>query len=1224
MLPKISEGTEKLASQMASYEPKSTIAKIAGLLTVPSLISNTIRIEFLAHLAVAYCNGNKDAKNKVLRRWLNHDLAEMQLSMMEDPAEDVFITNVISPFGNFRIFEANWNHSAYYLQSILDVFLSTEPPETVQRLLPPILSLLKLSDHIAERLNLQRWMSEESMAHGQLLISKATNIVARSEAVTFSGSELENLNIDAVNLEPFILNHENKEKLTDETPGNSSLEKLPLLKFGDEIVLALPHAVGPAVRRYFLSELNRAGFLREFEKVFMKIQADQVIDELRNLDIESIPQSKQEESLPPLHSLLFKYDENKYLHIILIHDLFSEINEGGLDSSRQFSNEEADGLWTHINSVANQFLGETEFVEGFTLVILGGLGRGYFLPAKDLPERWYSSVINIADFCLLAKDDDQPIKLYLKFIKQKIWAENNGANFINMSGDINLFCYWLDNKYQLITDNMPLRQTSMVLVENDYVFPFRKRIRNLVDPHVVQTASGKYVSVERLSRESYFKSMHEQPIYYSRDLAIQGMFASVVETKRGPTWFIAESNNTNKDVHHMVYEIWHGFLGLFNKLVHEIEAYVGPLRPEAIEVHLDLSNLTIPEVPFEVSEREEINLEGAINVERRIGIIEIPAEYLSYFQQEENFGEQITVQAMAKALLGLHLEGEEIDLEIVEGIVTKILGSEATRILHSFETYNPAEQLIAKHSYKPIFLAEEDIAFARIGISEGCTSNIPGIIDGKEDCNEFTKKIVVKYWEQIRECLQQYDRTSVLKSAIEVHEAIIQDRDEWRRTAQAVIALYSPDNDVISVAHNRELKRNQTAIPARTIMEMAICECPTEGGRSLSKWDLDVLLALTALMIESASDSDAIYADLAKPQVKIHKNGSFTPDRSYYKSVLLPFIRNFYEEEFESYADAYGNLYKKERPSETKMSDLYSKEFNDAFAKEFGLTADEAVEGISELLDLAVEINSAMVVTSLGELRRLLIDKRGLSVQACQAFFHAFSILHRPKWDEPPDGFRHGDLHPWRFRRRLSATVRPLLVYGESDEDIVLYGAGGLWQSFGYIFGRIEQGQLPVTFFTSQEMKSYIGSVNDERGHDFARSIAKTLGDQGWSTKAEVKMTELGAPANLGDIDVLAWKETGEVFLIECKRLQQAMTIAEIAEICRRFSGEAKDELDKHVQRLNWVKKNPQSLQAILRFKPEEGRIEPRLITSTHVPMTYLESLPISKEYIGTLTQVMG
>ena len=166
---------------------------------------------------------------------------------------------------------------------------------------------------------------------------------------------------------------------------------------------------------------------------------------------------------------------------------------------------------------------------------------------------------------------------------------------------------------------------------------------------------------------------------------------------------------------------------------------------------------------------------------------------------------------------------------------------------------------------------------------------------------------------------------------------------------------------------------------------------------------------------------------------------------------------------------------------------------------------------------------------------------------------------------------------------------------------------------------RIEQGHLPQDFFTSAEMKQYIGSVNDKKGHAFAQSVAKQLSEKGWQVRNEVQMTELGASAKLGDVDVLAWKPSGKIQIIECKRLRLARSVAEVAEICRRFRGEAKDELGKHVRRVNWIKTNPEGLQHIIGLMPNLARIDDRLVTNTHVPMTYLTSLPVEPSKIGPL-----
>jgi len=151
-------------------------------------------------------------------------------------------------------------------------------------------------------------------------------------------------------------------------------------------------------------------------------------------------------------------------------------------------------------------------------------------------------------------------------------------------------------------------------------------------------------------------------------------------------------------------------------------------------------------------------------------------------------------------------------------------------------------------------------------------------------------------------------------------------------------------------------------------------------------------------------------------------------------------------------------------------------------------------------------------------------------------------------------------------------------------------------------------------------MRQYLGSVINQKGHDFAKSVAEEFRQHGWQACNEVQMSEMGAPPEDadGDIDVLAWKES-EILLIECKRLQLARTVAEVGKVCERFSGEAKDELAKHIRRVNWLKNNPRALSNRLSFEPQVGKIDSRLITNTHVPMMYLSDLPYSAAKIGPL-----
>lgn len=1229
MVPIASAVTDKLARVLAKYSPRATVTRSAGLLTAPNLQANTIRLEVLVHLAVAHCAGKQKPGYAELGRWLNRHLGKTEMSMLEDPVEDVFVTNVDTPAGNRRVFEGIWESNDYFVQVVLDTLVSRKAPQECRDLLQPAFALLRLSDLVAERLGLHRWHIEPSNAKGFVRVDPATRIKERARAVTFTRDDLEGIGVTRELLSPFVLREEDRAKLKNESTGHSSLERRPLVDFGDAMVLALPHAVSPAIRRFVLSELRKIGHLQAFGDALSAHQARQVeqegLWELKNEAVSLDPPRPEDGPMPSLHGWLWKYDLNKYIHVILLHDRLDWLDAQGLSSFMEYPEPVRAGLEKYLNKVAEHSRALPDYSEGIILLVMGGLGRGFMLRFKDWPDGWRLSVIRVSDLLMLAGEIDQPIRRYLKCIKQKEWAENEGVYFQNINGDFNFYCYWHRLNCQLVPRELPVGSGSMISIGNDFVLPVRQELRNLVDRHLVQTASGPLAQVMRLGRDAYFKSMQGRPIYARLNHLRAGILAGAVETSRGPSWLVIEPQQSDESLRHLLYEMWSGFIGLYDRLVAEIEALVSHLSLGPLEVRLNLRELKVPEdfVPAEafgpIAEPEIL-----LHLDRRMAEVRFPPDFLVHFQQPDNTGERLVLRAIARGLVSLHQgAGAEVDDSLLDTLLGKVISDAGMRVLHLFHTYYPIEHLLARQVHKLIFLAHEDFVFAKLRLSEGGTAVKPeAFLKGNAECNGFLHKVVDKVWGQLHDLLKQFDRTSVIRQVLAVHEAVIWDRDRWRRTAQAVIALYKSEQDVFSVAQEREQDRNQVSLPARTLLEMAICECPVSGSTELSRWELDDLLAKVALLVEVATDSDAINSELVEPTIQLHFNGEYTLDRSFYDTVIRPFLANYFREEFEGAAGDYSKLYRRERRTErTRADEIFSAEFINAFKTEFGLTPDEAVDGVAELMELAVEQDSVVVQTTLGTLRNRLTRVRGLASEACQSFLATFGLFHRPAWFQPPPGFEKEDIYPWRFRRRLSATVRPLVIFGEQDNDTVLYGAGALQLGFAYLLERTERGQLPDKFFVTEVMKRYIGAVNDERGHAFARSIGDGLRQRGWQVRNEVKMTELGAAPELadGDIDVLAWKSSGEVLLIECKRLQLARTVAEIAEICRRFRGQAKDELDKHVRRANWVIQNPSSLERVIGFTPDHNFIDARLVTNTQVPLTYLKSLPIPAEKIGPL-----
>ncbi len=1210
---------------MRRCDPKSTITKLAGLLTVPELQANAIRLEILVHLAAAHCTGRSCPNRNVIARWINKHLGSTPIAAREDPVEDVFVTNVGTPEGNFLLFQNQWEQSDYFLQTVIDVLGSSAVPHKCQRLLVPSRALLALSDCVAKRLGLQRWNSKLSFPQGIVSLPSKAQMNNGARAVTFTSHDLKILGIDQKILESFVLRSQDKHALSSDTIGHSSLERRPLIELDGDLVLALPHAVSPAIRRFVITELWRLNCLSEFSRTLATHQFSQVSD-FGLLGVkghaEAIPVHVQPtRKAPSFHSVVFRYDIGKYINVVLLHDHMDRLRVHGLASFIKYPEQQRMALEEYITRVAQHCRSLPGFTGGVTLLVNGGLGSGFASGLKSDTDDWRFSAIQIPHLLMLASELHRPLIHYLRFLEHRDKVVRKGAHILSIGGDYNLYCYWKESDFRLTPADWSLQPGSLFVVPTNSVLPVRQEIRTLMDRHVLQTTDGSNVPVMRLGVGTPFKSLQDHPVYASLSHLAAGQLGGAVETSRGTSWLLIKTRHNSKSVRHFLYQMWTGFISLYRKLVLEIDTRYPDVIKRPVAVQLDFDDVILPEHYDESMVGDGVGKpEIKIDLDKNTADVRFPSDLLAYFRHPENTGERLVLRSITKAIMGIY-HPKTIDESSIDALVGSVLDHSGIRIFHVFRTYDAVEWLLNRQKQDPNLFAYENFNFCKLGLSEGCTRRLPGnTIDTKAECNAFLHCIVGKVIDRLRERLRRLSRVSVIRMGIEMHESAIQDRVHWRRTAQAILALYAQSDDVHAIAQDRESDRTAVSVAARTILEMAICDCPSSGGRDVAQWDFDELIAEAWHLVEVATDSDAIYRDLTDPRIELHANGEYTPDRSFQRTVIKPFMEAYHREGFEEAAQKYSELYRNGAPVAGKRADeVLAAEFISAFRTEYGLTPDDVLVGLERLMSLAVERESVVVGTTLGNVKAELTANRGSTSDACEAFIRTFSICHRPEWDKAPLGFKQKELYPWRFRRRLSCAFRPVFVFGARDSDSVLFGAGSLRRRCMFLMERTEAGHLPQDFFETREMKQYIGAVNNERGHAFARSVAEEMRENGWNARSEVQMVELGASVELGDVDVLAWKTNGDIRLIECKRLQLARTVAEIAEICRRFQGEAKDELAKHVQRVEWIGANPKCLQRIVGFVPERSCVDDRLVTNTHVPMTYLGSLPISADKIGTL-----
>ena len=821
---------------------------------------------------------------------------------------------------------------------------------------------------------------------------------------------------------------------------------------------------------------------------------------------------------------------------------------------------------------------------------------------------------------MLVDEGDHALTRYLKSMAQRRLAENHDIHF-QVYDDYTFYCNWREHRSRAIPLDVPLGQHAFVMLPTDAALPVRKRTRERVDRHAVLTDGGQYITASRLITNSYFDHLHSRPIYACADYIDQRLLKGVVETERGAAWFTVVGHKRVDVRMSFLYEIWSGFIEFFARLITAIERVDRESSSEPLEVRLDFSDVELPASAATLADDDgPVDPMTTVDREKRVADVKFPKDFLRAFRRAANDGERIIVRSMAVGLLMLQ-RGSSVQADVADAIVHDVIPHDGTRILHLFEMH-PFDHLLADDTHDVDIRTLDDIGFVAPGLAVGCHDNESGEkLASKSACSDFLHKLVDKIYGQLSTKLRELDRTLFIRRVYRIHDAVMQDREHWKRSSLALDAIHGAETSVADVARQRENMRSKLALPARCLLELAICECPAKGGRRPSQWDVDGLLAHAELMMQAATDSDAIHHDLAKPQITIHPNGEYDADRSFFRDVIAPFAAGYFDEKFrkdmESYHGYYSYVGKNTGP---RSPARFSAEFNRAFVAEYGLKPDDAISGIAEIMEMAMERRSAVVEVTMGELRSRLATRRGMSGPVVDAFIRTIAVFHRSSWQSVPTGFASRDLYPWRFRRRLSLLARPLLAFGTGADDTAILGAGTLKMALSYLLEKARNGTLPQSFFGSEEMRSYAGTMNDRRGRAFTQMVAERLSGIGWRTRTEVGMPELGGAVEDGDVDVLAWNDAGEVQIIECKCLYLARTVAEVAGICGRFRGEAKDELAKHVRRVDWIREHVGGLEDIVGFVPNAAEVSHRLVTNTHVPMRYIKDLPIDPELIGLPT----
>ena len=838
------------------YSAHKSALLISSLTTYPRFQANLLRIEQTLYSVLENSRGHRRPGRGTLARWLNRVTSrDRDPHVLEDPVEDVFLGNVATEHGNFRIFMGNWQYNDHYLQTMIDCLVHTQLPKSIiADLFRATIALLKLSDQIANRLNLTRWCTAESHPGKPMILPSTSELACRAQAIVFSSEDLVRLKIDSSDLNPFILNRDNRTAQSSKDLMKTYLERYPLLANNDNILVISPHDISAAIRHRIIFAIKHHREVRNLIAAILNHQAlrvrRDVFQEFRS-EIVPIDGPSPENEMPPLFSSLLRYDNDKAIHVVVITDTLLNISTG-FDAFHEFPSNQSQGLSMFLNNTASCCLSTDWCNEGFTILVAAGVGRSIVPQGGASPVNWHYTALNIYDLLYLSDRHDGSVEKYLKFARQKHELELQGVEFApsHLCEDICLFSYWTGNDYSLIPRGSDGAEDNAIFASGAWLLETRKESRLVADRHVELGVDQTWHLVKRLSINSYFQSRLDVPTYVSLDSLSDGVLSGVTAADSGTYWLHAIGVETSRSLREVQFYLWEGILDLLFVILDSIEGFIGQSDNRIVEIRLDFSQMAaLDEILSESPKSAAVICDFRIDAENRVLQLTFGRECLKSFLTADDSGEREILTTIIGGLLQLGEDGDECLVESRGSQVYDELFPEGTlRLLHLLSGAS-GPPLIGPEWPEVFLVKDEELSAMRRTVARGdrLKKYANTSLDTVAACNAFLHDLVDWYWSDIKQALSGLDRGTLIQMLLTFHESIIEDRVRWQIASRSLVAIHGSSGEPILAARSLERRRARTAVAIRALLEMAVCECPYDSRNEIPQLEIDRLVARVSL-----------------------------------------------------------------------------------------------------------------------------------------------------------------------------------------------------------------------------------------------------------------------------------------------------------------------------------------------------------------------------------------
>ncbi|MBN9226517.1 MULTISPECIES: hypothetical protein [Legionella] len=1199
-----------------NYEVESTISWLSSLLTYPQYQENQYRIEQLILYGLMYCDGKKKFSYNCLEKTINNK--KIFHIHMEGPHEDVFISNINSRHGSFRVFTGLHTSIDYFLQEIIE--LCETHPSKYGHVAKEMYYLLLLSEKLADKFNLERWCYGKSSAQKKIHIPKKNKLEIRRRSLYIKDSDLNKFKINLSFFENFIspLN-----KLKD----TGRLHRYPFFKTAQgKMMLLIPSAICYSLCLYFVENVNKQNRLRELHVDISKARTRKILqgELIRKFNayyprICLLPSPNL--NVIMIDDFVLEFDTNKFCHVIILNEDLSKFNVNNFNTPYSFNEQQENFINQRIRSISSYLYNSFGLGGGLTLIIPCGYTQGLYLELdKPLENNWYICSLSIAEFQFFPKDGSNQLLKIWKYLRSKENLLRNGINLINPDKFTNEYAYWVQNGYLLAPSDCeyPASQTSMITLSADVSAVYCIEKRKIQDAHSVRAfKDGAYSKVVRLMQNNIYEKNKNLDIYVAEDALELDILLGLVKIDGARIWLAINGESFSNELKDLSYHLWESIL---NKLFQSSYIFCGELKARNFD---QISIQLFFEHPEEWASTRNINNSNLFDtkvdkINKKI-IIVLKRQLLLELGKPVNTGEKLLLQECLKALF--FLIGKDLGKTDIENILSKIFPSEYARHIHFIRVKELSFEIAYKSLSKnrKFLIQQEDLSEINLGLARKIgISRIPQIIDNSQDCKTIFDKIWLFLFKELQKNIRQYNSFSLVFNLLKNIEILSLESRRLKNTSKSIVIDYGEDG--LLASSKEESLRAITSISCRILIEMSLCPI-TQDCKEASQSDIDHLMALASEMYSYANSSDSIHYNLNDScQVRIHNNGLISMDLNELISVTNEYLTGYFLDTFEISEKEYNELYS-DHINYLEQGDLF--EFEEAFYNEYQIQLSDFTKIFQALIYFSERKKLAVVEISVGSLLDKLKDT--VNLQVVKSFVSRFCFTPRTVWEST----NQDSNFPWRFQRKLSLSFQPvILIENKLDfkQSKLIYGIQFIENSFRNIFSGIEQGWIDSSIFDSKRMKSLLGAKAEQLGNEFEKLVHNICLDNQWNSKHSVKMEFFGAPSKLGDVDVLVWSNhSNKIYALECKRLKMCRTARDIGRLLSKFRGDPSnndDKLTKHINRVDWLNKNIDTVCSKLGITQQIIEIKALVVTNRLVPMGFINNAHLSKVEFITLNDI--